>query len=95
MCVLMQQNVCCQVDVTAGDALGRLPLHLAAQAGAADSVTFLLKSGANPNQRADTGLTPLHYATKVHQLVHCIVIRACSCVGGPYWSREAIIAAWS
>ena len=52
--------------MTVEDFLGRQPLHIAAQAGATDTVALLLvKLGANPNQCAGSSLTPLHYAAKV------------------------------
>jgi len=47
-------------DHTAATAMGKTPLHLAAEANKPAAVIALLKGGANPNAKTLAGFTPLH-----------------------------------
>lgn len=49
-------------DHTAANAMGKTPLHLAAEANKPTAVMTLLKGGANPGAKTLAGFTPLHLA---------------------------------
>ncbi len=52
--------------IRAEDVLGRHALHHGAQAGAGESLEYLLSRGAEIDTGASVnGITPLHYAAKV------------------------------
>lgn len=53
------------IDVEARDSEGGTALHVAATAGASETVAMLLAAGASPNARNFGGETPLHRATSL------------------------------
>ena len=52
----------CGLRPSAVDAAGRTPLHIAAEVGNFDTLTYLLGVGANPSARDPQGATPVHLA---------------------------------
>ena len=52
------------VDFNSRDGSGRTPLHLAAEAGSADTVKLLIDAGAEISALTPTGLTPLQVAVE-------------------------------
>ena len=59
---------------------GRTPLHIASSHGHKKCVFVLLKAGADPNARTDTGWTPTHNACETGQVSQWYYFR-----GRAYW----------
>ncbi|XP_076870292.1 ankyrin repeat domain-containing protein 37 [Brachyhypopomus gauderio] len=59
------------------DARGQSPAHLAARGGDAFCLLWLLRTGADPNQRDAFGETPVHKAAKAGSL-ECVSVLAAS-----------------
>lgn len=49
-------------DVNQKNILGETPIHIAAWKGDAEDIEWLIKNGANLNERGEFEMTPLHYA---------------------------------
>lgn len=74
-------NACCCTDTVCN----RTPLHLAARCGRADVSTFLCDKGADIEREDDNGMTPLHLAVDVAEM-----IRGHTPSISPSWVVEAL-----